>query len=661
MKRLLPAYLLLALAAGACDSPSASGPRVDRVVVTPDARNLNAGDSFQLTAVARDEESELVTGVEFEWASLEQDVATVTQTGVVTGVRTGTARIVASAEGKADTATITVFGTAAECGEAGSGLTLAVGESVQRDGAAGSVLCLEGGAAGAEFTVIPFFGSSTSSGTLSLRASGAGLAAVAGPPTPSLAPVSITGGVSADAGVGAHADGGFHTRLNEAVREPLGRQVAGARAAYGRRGAGGARLALQQSSPAVGSLLPLNGGLEGCSAPASRAGRVVAVSQRAVVVADTSNPAGGLTDADYQHVAATFDSLVYPVNVAAFGEPGDVDQNGRVIIFYTRVVNELTPRSVNYIVGGFFYGRDLFPRTPDPSSGFAEGCPGSNYAEMFYMLAADPTGVVNGNTRSVEYVRESTIGVVGHEFQHLINASRRLYTVPGVVDTNWNEVVYLNEGLSHIAEELLFYHRAQLGPRQNLGGAILAQGTLTRAAFLAFGEQNEGRYGEYLRDPETNSPYKNDDDLAVRGAAWAFLRYVADQQPVQNDARLWYDLVNNDRVGLANLREVLGQDPIPLFRSFAVSVYTDDAVAGVPAVFTQPSWNHRTLWQNASGGFPLRVRPLTSGAPVDVTLTAGGASYLRAAVAAGRRGSVQLTSGGAVLPENVSVTVVRTK
>jgi hypothetical protein len=417
---------------------------------------------------------------------------------------------------------------------------------------------------------------------------------------------------------------------------------------------------MSATAPTVGSLLPLNGSLEGCAPPTNRIGRVAAVSQRAVVVADTANPAGGLTDADYQHVAATFDSLVYPINVATFGEPADVDQNGRVIIFYTRVVNELTPRNVNYIVGGFFYGRDLFPRSPDPATGFDQGCPGSNYAEMFYMLAADPAGVVNGNTRSTQYVRESTIGVVAHEFQHLINASRRLYIVPGVSGTNWDEEVYLNEGLSHIAEELLFYHRAQRSPRQNLGNEILAAGTATRAAFLAFGQQNEARYGEYMRDPETNSPYEDDDDLAVRGAAWAFLRYVADQR-AGDDRQLFYDLVNNDRVGLDNLREVLGRDPIPLFRDFTVSVYTDDAVPGIPAIFTQPSWNHRSLWQSFNGGFPLKVRPLTSGTPLDVTLTMGGASYLRAAVAAGRRGSVQLTAGGAALPDNVWVTVVRTK
>jgi len=75
-------------------------------------------------------------------------------------------------------------------------------------------------------------------------------------------------------------------------------------------------------------------------------GRVVAKSARAIVVADTGNPAGGFTDADYRGIAATFDTLVYPVDVRHFGEPTDLDNNGRSIIFYTRAVNELTPANV---------------------------------------------------------------------------------------------------------------------------------------------------------------------------------------------------------------------------------------------------------------------------------------------------------------------------
>jgi hypothetical protein len=384
------------------------------------------------------------------------------------------------------------------------------------------------------------------------------------------------------------------------------------------------------------------------------------VSNRAVIVADTMNPANGFTQADYDNIAATFDTLVYPVNTAAFGEPQDVDGNGRVIIFYTRAVNELTPANVNYVVGGFFYGRDLFPR--QAGNGFP-ACDGSNFAEMFYMLAPDPTGVVNGNARSTAYVRNSTVATVGHEFQHLISASRRLYVVPGVSNTDWSEDPWLNEGLSHIAEELLFYHRTGRAPRQNLGAEVIDNLPL-RNAFLEFQDANYGRYGSWLENPDGDSPYDEAfgevDDLATRGAAWGFLRYAADQR-TGNDNELWFSLVNSPRVGLNNLQTVLGQDPIPLFRNFAVAAYTDDAVTGVPAVFTHPSWNYRALYNRIDNRYPLDVRSFTAGTPVNLSLVAGGAGYLRAGVNSGGLANIQVTSGNAAPPAALSVTVVRTK
>ena len=94
-----------------------------------------------------------------------------------------------------------------------------------------------------------------------------------------------------------------------------------------------------------------------------RTGRIAAVSSKAIVVADTTNPASGYTDADYQSIASTFDTLVDPTDTKAFGTPTDIDGNGHVVLFFTRAVNELTPaRSTSY-VAGFFYARDLFPAT----------------------------------------------------------------------------------------------------------------------------------------------------------------------------------------------------------------------------------------------------------------------------------------------------------
>ena len=657
MKRLSSALLLTLAALAACDSPTGGGPDVERVIVTPSRPSLNVGQTVQLSAEARDEDNLVLPDVAFTWSALDPTVASVSPSGLVTGVAGGEARVVATADGVADTARVSVFAIAAACNTAGAAPTMAVGQSAVFQGAAAATLCLGGQESGAEYVIVPFFGSSSQTATLALRAMPVGVADVTGPPSPSLA--SFTGnGLSLSAP--AAGDGGFHTRLNERAKAPLSRLVPGARRAYDRRAAG-PRFDLNQSAPAVGTLLNLNVGLEFCDAPVYRTGRVMAVSNRAVIVADTGNPAGGLTTADYENVAATFDTLIYPVNTAAFGVPGDVDENGRSIIFYTRAVNELTPANVNYIVGGFFYGRDLFPRTADER--FEEPCGGSNFAEMFYMLAADPTGVVNGNVRSVDDVKESTIGTVGHEFQHLISASRRLYLVEGISGTDWSEDTWLNEGLSHIAEELLFYHRAQRVPRSNIGSSVLATGQIGRAAYIEFQGSNFGRFELYLENPDQDSPYDaafgEEDDLATRGGAWAFLRYAADRRGGDENT-FWYNLVNSSLVGLANLQAQLG-DPIPYLRDFAVSLYTDDSGVPVPALLTQPSWNHRSLYTAVTGSYPLEVTELQSATQVSYTLVAGGTAFLRAGVANGQRASVELSSAGNPPPATLHVTVVRTR
>jgi len=261
-----------------------------------------------------------------------------------------------------------------------------------------------------------------------------------------------------------------------------------------------------------------------CSSPDLRQFKVETESAHLRIVSGLDNPPGGFTTQDYQAFAATFESLVWPVLTENFGMPTDIDKNGKVIAFFTRAVNELTPAKSQSVVGGFFFGRDLFPRAGSPR---LQACAGSNEAEMFYMLVPDPTGVVNENVRTVESVRRLTIGVIGHEFQHLINSSRRLYINQSAM---WPETSYMEEGLSHIAEELLFYEASGgLLPRQNIDIDMLRQSQQRLDAFNSYMSSNSGRFSSYLRSTHDNAPYQRDDDLQTRGAIWSFLRYLADR------------------------------------------------------------------------------------------------------------------------------------
>lgn len=374
---------------------------------------------------------------------------------------------------------------------------------------------------------------------------------------------------------------------------------------------------------------------QACTSPDYRTGRVVAVGEHSIVLADTANPSGGFSAAEYREVAETFDKVIYPVITKAFGEPADIDGNERVLIFYTRAVNELTPPGSQGFVGGFFFARDLFPRSG--STGM-QTCAGSNEAEMFYLMAPDPNGVVNGNKRDKNRVLESTLGTIAHEFQHLINASRRVYVnnAPAWEDT------WLNEGLSHIAEELMFYHVSGLSPRQNINVDRIRGTARGVDAFNAYQVSNIGRLSAYFDEPELHSGFSNEARLGDRGAVWHFLRYIADQVAL-DDRELWFRLANTRSNGLANLEAAIGQDPLPLYRRWAITAYTDDLVATVDPSFQQPSWNYRSIIPVINTALPkaTRLRPATT---ESILLHAGGSAYLEFSIPAEQRAEIQVNS-----------------
>ncbi|MFN0061471.1 MAG: cadherin domain-containing protein [Myxococcaceae bacterium] len=507
--------------------------------------------------------------------------------------------------------------------------TLSVGGVYVGD--AVSEFCLEGGA---EYVVVPV--NTAASGSASVSITGSNIVAVSGPPTPSLLGAGR---------FGARFANDFETNLRRRERVELGPQMAQARAARAET----SRLAITPGVPTVGATMTLNvQANSGCASPDNRTATVRAVSTHAIVMSDNANPSDGLSTSDYQDVASQFDSLVQPNIVANFGSPVDIDNNGRVVILFTTAVNALTPSGSSSYVGGFFFARDLFPGSL---------CPTTNFGEMFYMLAADPSGTINGNVRSVALVRNTAVGVVAHEFQHLINASRRLY----VHGASVFEEAWLDEGLAHIAEELIFYAASGFVPRANLAFAQVSSPPAS-TLFLQYMDANLGRLHAWLVSPHSDGLFESTDDLATRGAAWAFLRYAADRRNGV-DASFWLALANTTAVGVANVTAVLGTDALPWMRDFAASVYADDALS--PSLtFSQPSWNFRNLYANLDFGsglvFPLSARNPSNNVAQSFTLSSGaGAAYLRMGVAGGQRATVTTTVSGGAPPSTMKLAIVR--
>jgi hypothetical protein len=534
---------------------------------------------------------------------------------------------------------------------AGGPTSLTVGEV--RTGLTGTGICLSGGA---EYALIAFNSNPDGSATASVGVTGKGaVGVVSASEAPSLDATSMQGAMQPRVNKVQLA---FENRMRESARLELTPKIAGAQAWY--RAQRRASLATIPANPSVGSLVTLNGnGLQNCSNAINVIARVAAVSAKAIVVADTANPAGGFTDAEYSSFATVFDTLINPLDVATFGQPSDIDGNGKIIIFFTKEVNKLTPRGSAGFIGGFFYERDLFPKT-DTQDLF--GCATSNFAEMYYSLVPDPTARYS-DARSKTSVQNLTPGTLAHEFQHLINASRRLY----VNDAPEFEDKWLDEGLAHIAEELLYYKVANLAPRQNIGPSVISANGASVDAFNNYQGDNVGRFELFIGRPSQWSVYDGGDSLETRGAIWSLLRYMADHRG-SSDGDTWNRLVNSKLVGQHNLADVFGANYMTQIRDWSTSLFTDDNTGVTDARFLEPSWNLRAIFPRlvngsgqALGIYPLKVLPISDAAGANAAIAGGAAAYFRFSVPASTSGSIDWSTSGLPVSPLVQLTVVRTK
>jgi hypothetical protein len=364
-----------------------------------------------------------------------------------------------------------------------------------------------------------------------------------------------------------------------------------------------------------------------CENPQFAPVRIAAVGERSIILADSRNPPGAFTDTEYRGFAAQFDDAIHPTITRAFGEPLDVGANARFLILFTRAVNELTPDPRDGFVAGFVWARDLFPRTPRTLLGlsFPDACPGSNEAEITYLAIPDPAwpeGIRNS-------IRRTTAATIAHELQHAINASRRIFlhnTLP--------EEVWLNEAMSHVAEELMFYQASGLSPGQSIDLAALTASRARVEAVNGFQVGNLVNFGRYLEEPEAESSLAPNAEATgeVRGAAWNLLRYAADRRG-GNQLQFWNDLLNSSLSGTSNLQRAIGAELLDWMRDWAVSLYASGGIPDPAPRFRQASWDLRSVLPPLVEEFPLMAQPLQDKLRTSTTIRAGSAAYLRFAVA----------------------------
>lgn len=643
------------------------------LVASPEAAYLNVDDTVRVRGSLRDQYGNTIAGQAINYSTLEPSLASVSTSGLVTALAVGTARVVAEAAGRADTVPVIISPAGSSvCGPI-TARAMALGEVyIPPAGSTSITACLTSPTAiNGEYALTlvsttTTFGTSSPVDVIAIGSTGPTIAALTADANPFAAAAVSTVIDARDAATTALSP----VRAAELARRELEQReltplVHDARDWMASRTAA-PRAALTAAEVKVGDVLRLNVNANvACTNADTKSGRVAAVGTKSIILSDTENPTGGYTDTDYAAIAATFDTLVFPMDTTAFGAPTNISGYGKIILFYTRAVNALTPVGAGYTIGGFFFARDLYPKTA--RNGLA-ACAASNEAEMFYLIAPDPNGTVNSNKRTKDEVTLLNLTTIAHEFQHLINSSRRLYVNTGARP---NEETWLDEGLSHVAEELLYFRITNVTSRQNLTLTNVA-GNATRVdQFRNYASQNFARFYSYLIAPEVNSPYAPNDSLATRGAIWNFLRYAAGRQGADGEAPFLRSLVNSNTTGVANLQNVLsGSQFADYLRDWTVSLIADDFSVGTTAAlssnYIMPSWNFRSIFPGlrfsggtALGVYPIATRSLLSGSPQRVLLAGGTSSFVRFGIPAGRSVILTVSSNGALPPSTLKYALVR--
>jgi len=353
--------------------------------------------------------------------------------------------------------------------------------------------------------------------------------------------------------------------------------------------------------------------------------RVRAVKTKVAIYVDTLAPAG-LDSTTLDSIADTFEQRLYAIDTAAFGRESDIDSNSVVLVLMTNTVNKLVTTSqcnTSGFIAGFFFGADLDPAFQNDSR--------SNKGEIFYSIVADPAATLSCSHSATEVQRFVPVTFI-HEFQHMISFGQHVIARGGS-----GEVLWLNEGLSHYAEELGGRSYA-LAPDGPVTDCTIGS---TECRFYA-GDLIDAY--EYLDSTSRHPllPAGGIGSLAERGAAWLFVRYMVDKYAAGSTRADWNAVTRaldgTSQTGAQNIATVTGTPFTTVVSRWALANYVTDR-AGVPPELQYDSWNlhgvysslHTQSPQNFKNFYPL-IPAVSAGRDVNVSgmLLAGSGIYHRA-------------------------------
>ncbi len=363
------------------------------------------------------------------------------------------------------------------------------------------------------------------------------------------------------------------------------------------------------------------------------------VGTRVAIFVDDSLPPDGFTPDDFARLGALFDRHIYPADTAAFGRESDVDGNGVVFLVMTKQINRLC-FDAGGIVTGYFFGRDLVPSAP-----------GSNGAEVFFSLVPDFLGTA-GCRVTKDFVERVLPPTFAHELQHMISYHQHVLVKGGPAEETW-----LNEGLSHLAEELA-------------GRAVPDGFCVANDCFSQFTFNVVSNAYRYLQAPDEwflLYPTGSTGRLAERGASWLLTRWLLDH--FGGAGSLTRRLLATAETGAANIATATGQPFETLLGEWHLANYLDDLPNFTPANsrLRYASWNWRVTFPSLRAQYPSLYPRLFPLAPDSTagrydfsgTLRGGSGRHLRVVIPAGGQPvDLKLSDlAGGVLPAAIAARI----
>lgn len=268
-----------------------------------------------------------------------------------------------------------------------------------------------------------------------------------------------------------------------------------------------------------------------------------------VDVVDRRN-AYGFDNCDLETIANIVDMNIVPNIRAAFGLESDVNEDGKISVVITPVLNYMTQFSDDEDSVGTLVGSYADPEV-DLTDFDVQDNPMSDEQEVIYVHAPDPYGFLNAYAPvTIEaYTGMDLAAEIARAYTRLVSYNNKVLsgTGSGEPDETW-----LQEGLASLAADL-----------------------------TGFGAVNHGAAWEYLDAPHLYSLVQDDDISAISsagiwGAQYLFLRWLMDNVEPVDDSQgsLMEQIVQGANNGSEGIANVTGQNFDDLVVKWQVALLT---------------------------------------------------------------------------------------